>query len=56
MNFAIDLIAPCQGLPVQVRQAVVLDPHHKIISDKLNRPFVVQKDAFRFYQQIENKL
>ena len=39
MNFAIDLVAPGQGLSVQVRQAVVLDPHHEIISYKLNRPF-----------------
>ena len=38
VNLAIDLIAPGQGLSVQVRQAVVLDPHHEIISDKMHRP------------------
>ena len=38
VDFPIDLIAPGQGLSVQVRQTVVLDPHHKIISDKLHRP------------------
>ena len=35
---AVDLVAPGQSLSVQVRQAVVLDPHHEIISYKLNRP------------------
>ena len=35
---AVDLVAPGQSLSVQVRQTVVLDPHHKIISDKLHRP------------------
>ena len=38
MDFAIDLVAPGQGLSVQVCQIVVLDPHHEIISHKLNRP------------------
>ena len=38
VDFPIDLIAPGQGLSVQVRQTVVLDPHHKIISHKLHRP------------------
>ena len=38
MDVPVELIAPGQGLSVQVRQTVVLDPHHKIISDKLNRP------------------
>ena len=30
--FPVHLVAPGQGLSVQVRQAVVLDPHHEIIS------------------------
>ena len=38
MDFAIDLVAPGQGLSVQICQRVVLDPHHEIISHKLNRP------------------
>ena len=38
VDVPIDLITPSQGLSIQICQAVVLDPHHKIISDKLPRP------------------
>ncbi len=38
MNFAIDLVAPGQGLSVQICQAVVLDPDHEVVPHKLHRP------------------
>ena len=37
VDFAIDFIAPGQGLSIQVCQRVVLDPHHEIIPYKLYR-------------------
>ena len=34
----VGLIAPGQGLSIQIRQAVVLDPHHEIVPHELHRP------------------
>ena len=38
VNLPIDLIAPGQGLSIQICQAVVLDPDHEVVPHKLHRP------------------
>lgn len=38
MDVPVDLIAPGQGLSVQICQAAVLDSHHEIVPHKLHRP------------------
>ncbi len=38
VDFAINLIAPGQGLSIQICQVVVLDPDHEVVPHKLHRP------------------
>ena len=38
MDVPIDLVAPSQGLSIQIRQTVVLDSNHEIIPHKLYCP------------------
>ena len=38
MDVPLDFIASGQRLSIQIRQAVVLDPHHEVVSHKLHRP------------------
>ena len=44
VNFPVDLVAPRQGLSIEIRQAVVLDSNHEVVPHKLNRPLLL---AFR---------